>query len=82
MPYKSKFERQQERDPHVVHAAELRDAGLDDLNKWPGYFMRKFDLSYKAAEELADQMARYAEIGKYARPKKVKREVKHERDSD
>ena len=76
-----KFDRQ-DRDPHITHAIELRDMGLTDTAKWPGYFMRRFGLTYKQVDEVADHMARYVEVGKYARPKKVKREVKHERDSN
>lgn len=54
------------KDPNVEYAKELKDMGLVNLNKWPGYFMRRFKLTYAQAELLADQMARYVEVGKYA----------------
>lgn len=66
----------------AAYAKELKDSGLTDLNKWPGYFMRKFNLTYTTAEALSDSAARYAEVGKYERPKKVKKEYKHDRDDD
>lgn len=67
------------KDEMWVYAKELKDMKLDNLNRWPGYFMRKFGLTYKAADEAAEYYARQLEVGPYA---PVKKEVTRERYTD